>query len=355
MALLSKLKNKKMLYLSILVIIGLGVGGLYVKDTYFAKKDISTNSNNIETYTIADNEKVFINGVILPIKSKNFSPTTQGEISKLNVTNGKIVKEGDFLYTIKNQSILDEVEELKSQLSTLKSNNSVEDPTLKAEILKLESQISTLSQKAYTNVNAPFDGKVYLDEDQENNEQQQFIMTLQSNEFYMKGQVSEQDLPKLQIDDPVDVLILSTNQKVTGRISSISDRPSSSTEVASSNGQLPLSYYDISISFDNQDNLVNGFHVQANIEIQDSTCKIPSSAILRDKNEKPYVFESLNGILKKQIVQIQSQNDEYTIVKGGLEKKDVILRYPSPEMKEGDNISTPDSLAKESNDKKGDK
>ena len=40
---------------------------------------------------IADNEKIFINGVIVPTKSQEFSIPTDGEISKLNVTNGKIV------------------------------------------------------------------------------------------------------------------------------------------------------------------------------------------------------------------------------------------------------------------------
>lgn len=61
-------------------------------------------------------KKIFINGIILPIKSKEFSIPTEGEISKLNVTNGKIVKEGAILFTIKNESIISEVEILKSQM-----------------------------------------------------------------------------------------------------------------------------------------------------------------------------------------------------------------------------------------------
>lgn len=343
MALLDKLKNKKVILGISALIVVLGIGGLYIKKVYIPKKDISIDTNNyIETYTIADNEKIFINGIILPVKSKDFLITNQDEISKLNVTNGKIVKEGDFLYTIKNQSILDEIEELKAQLDTLKKTDSESEPTLKTEILKLEAQISTLDKKAYTNITAPFSGKIYLDEEQTTTDEKSMIVTLQSNEFYMKGQINEQDLTKLQIDDPANVLILPTNKNITGRISYISDRPSS--EEVGSGGQMQLSYYDIKISFDEQDNLINGFHTQASIEIQDSICKIPSSAVLTDEKEKTYVFKSLNGILKKQIIQIQSQNDEYTMVNEGLDKKDIIIRYPSPEMKEGDNIS-PDDLS----------
>lgn len=163
------------------------------------------------------------------------------------------------------------------------------------------------------------------------------MITLQSSTFYMKDHTSEQDLPKLQIDDPVTVTILSTNKKVTGRVSAISDRLTSSQ--GNNMAKSSLSYYDIDISFENQEDLVNGFHVPACMEITDSLCKIPSSSILKDENDKPYVFKSYDGILKKQKVEIQSQNDEFTVVKGGLDKQDVIIRYPSNEMSEGDVIS----------------
>ena len=335
MSFLEKFKNKKVkIGVGITVIITLSLGVYYIKNK--EANSFQSEENYIETYTISDNEKIFINGVILPTKSKEFSMPAEGEISKLNITNGKIVKEGDLLFTVKNESIISEIDSLKIQISDLKKSNIENDPIIKAEINKLESQVSTLNKKAYTNTTAPFAGKVYLN-DQSNNPETASIITLQSSTFYMKGQTSEQDLPKLQIDDPVAVTILSTNKKVTGRVSSISDRPTTNQGDNMSNPSL--SYYDIDISFENQEDLVNGFHVQACIEITDSLCKIPTSAILKDKNDKPYVFESFDGILKKQIVEIKSQNDEFTVVKGGLDKQDIIVRYPSDEMKEGDSIS----------------
>ena len=45
-----------------------------------------------------------------------------------------------------------------------------------------------------------------------------------------------------------------------------------------------------------------------------------------------------DGILKKQKIEIQSQNDEFTVVKDGLDKQDIIIRYPSDKMNEGDAI-----------------
>lgn len=292
---------------------------------------INSEENYVETYTIADNEKIFINGVILPTKSKEFSMPTEGEISKLNVTNGKIVKEGDVLFTVKNESIISEIDSLKSQINELKKSNIDNDPIINAEINKLESQVSTLNKKSVYRHYCSFCWKnVYL-----NDQDGSSMITLQSSTFYMKGQTSEQDLPKLQIDDPVTVTILSTSKKVTGRVSAISDRPTSSQGDNMNNPTL--SYYDIDISFEDQEDLVNGFHVQACIEITDSLCKIPSSSILKDENDKPYVFKSYDGILKKSKNETKVQRWIYSC-KRRLDKQDIIIRYPSDKMNEGDAI-----------------
>ena len=343
MSFLKKLKYKK-------VKIGIGVillGALSI-GIYCFKNDNTNSSlsdeNYVETYTIADNEKIFINGVILPTKSKEFTLPSEDEISKLNVTNGKIVKEGDPLFTVKNEAIIDEIDILKTQINELKKSNIENDPIMTSEINKLEAQVSLLDKKAYINTTAPFAGKVYFNEEGSNS-----IITLESSTFYMKGQTSEQDLPKLQIDDPVSVTVLSTNKKVSGRVSLISDRPSIN-QVDNTNPSI--SYYDINISFENQENLVNGFHVQACIEITDNLCKVPTTSILRDENDKPYVFESFDGILKKQIVEIHSETDEFTVIKGGLDKKDIIVRYPSEQMSEGDLIPV-DNLTPEASDTEG--
>ena len=108
------------------------------------------------------------------------------------------------------------------------------------------------------------------------------------------------------------------------------------------NGNSSLSYYDIHISFENQENLVNGFHVQASIEVIDTLSKIPTSALIKSEDET-YVFESIDGILKKQAVEIASSNDEFTVIKSGLDKNDIIVRYPQGDMKEGDPINISDT------------
>ncbi len=336
MQFMKKFQNKKVLIGTITIVV-LGIG-VFIYNKNNNNDDISQTENTIETYTIADNEKIFINGKIIPTESKDFSMPTDGEISKLNVTNGKIVKKGDLLFTTKNESILDEISSLKNQISDLKGSNIENDPIVNSEINKLNAQVSSLDKKAYINTYAPFDGKVYLNE--ESNTTNSSFITIQSNTFYMKGLASEQDLAKLKIDDPADVLILSTDQKIKGRVSFISDRPVSSEDMV--NGNSSLSYYDIHISFENQENLVNGFHVQASIEVIDTLSKIPTSALIKSEDET-YVFESIDGILKKQVVEMASSNDEFTVIKSGLDKNDIIVRYPQDNMKEGDPINISDT------------
>ena len=347
MSFFKKLKNKNIVIAGgIILLASLSVGIIYVNKN---SNSSLPEENYVETYTIADNEKIFINGVILPTKSKDFTLPSESEISKLNVTNGKIVKEGDLLFTVKNEDVLNEIDILKAQITELKNNSTEIDPLIESEINKLEAQVSALNKKAYTDITAPFAGKVYFND---NNMDSQYssTITLQSTTFYMKGQTSEEDLSKLQIDDPVNVTVLSTNKNVSGRISLISDRPSTNQGDGMSNSSL--SYYDVNVSFENQENLVNGFHVQACIEVTDNLCKIPTTSILKDENDKPFVFESFDGILKKQIVEIQSQNDEFTVIKGGLDKKDIIVRYPSEQMSEGDLIPV-DNLTPEASDTEG--
>lgn len=333
MRFIEKSKNKKIL-IGTIIIIALG-SGVFIFTKNNNKNDNTIKTENmIETYTIADNEKIFINGKIVPTESKDFNIPTEGEISKLNVDNGKLVKKGDLLFTTENESILNEIDSLKIQINDLEKSNSENDSIINSEINKLNSQISILNKKAYINTYAPFDGKIYLNE--ESNTSDSSFMTLQSNTFYMKGIASEQDLSRLKIDDPAEVLILSTEQKIIGRISFISDRPTSSENMVGENSSL--SYYDINISFENQENLVNGFHVQASIEIIDNLSKIPTSALVKTDDEV-YVFKVIDGILKKQNVEIVSSNDEFTVIKSGLDKNDIIVKYPIDNMKEGDPIN----------------
>ncbi len=336
MLFLEKFKNKKFRIIVSLTSVLCVTLGIYF---FYKGKDNKINSEEpesfIETYAIPESEKVFINGIVLPKDSKDFTLSDGEEIDQLKVENGQSVKKGSVLFTCKNPSVINEINELKSQVSELKSSQEVSDPSISLEINKLNAQIKSLNENAYSKTLAPFDGKVFINEESES---QSGFITLQTNEFYMKGQASEQDLAKIQVDQTAKVLILSTNKNLTGRISFISERPSTDSSSEYQQQSSTLSYYDINIAFDSQEGLVNGFHVQASIKLDNSYSKIPASSIL-ESEDKYYVFKDLEGILKKQSVEIESRNEEFAVVKSGLKENDIILTTPTEEMEEGQSLS----------------
>lgn len=208
-------KNKRFkIYAGIAVIILLILGVLAYVDS--KNTELQANENFIETYTIPENEKIFINGMVVPKQTKDFNISGDYELSDVNVTNGQKVNQGDLLFTAKNPTIIAEIDSLKSQLSQYKKQKiSLSDiaenkdaiASINAQITALNSQIASLDKKAYDRVTAPFDGTVYLNDQTGNPDQPVSFMTIQGLEFYMKGQASEQDLPKMKIDQMVNILV----------------------------------------------------------------------------------------------------------------------------------------------------
>ncbi len=330
-----KLKNKKSNIFIVITIVILIIIGIYAFNKYSHNNvDNAEAESYIETYIIPESEKVFINGIVIPKDSEDFSLSADEELVEIKVKNGQSIKKGTILYTCKNQSIIDEISELKLQLSHLKSSQDYDDPSISLEINKLNSQIKSLNEKAYTKIYAPFEGKVFLNQ---NSEESSSLMTVQTNEFYMQGKASEQDLAKIKIDQTAKILVFSTNQELMGRISFISERPTSDSSDEYQQ-QSSLSYYDINITFDSQEGLINGFHVQASIKLDNTYTKIPLSSILKSEDTS-YVFKDLDGVLKKQVIEIDSQTEEFAVVKSGLKENDIIIKNPTKEMQEGQSIS----------------
>lgn len=360
---LKKFKNRRLqIYIGIAIIVCLCLGILSFMDK---KRNASEVDQSLtETYTIPEGEKIFINGAVVPKQSKNFEVLAGYELSSVSVQDGQTVSKGALLYTSKNESIVTQVDSLKTQIDQLKKQKKTmpNTPENAATISSLDSQISSLNKemtslnsKAYIKTTAPFDGKVYVSNSDSDSETQSVdqlttpssFISLESTELYMKGQISEQDFSKLKIDQTVDIKVFSTDEELTGRISAISDRPSSSLSGGDMQQGSSLSYYDISIQFDSQESLINGFHLQASVKVENTSYKIPASAVLKDSKGRTYVFKDLKGTLKKQLVDITTQTEESAIIRNGLEENDVIIKFPTEEMKEGDPVpgstSTPTS------------
>lgn len=327
--------------LVILLAAGFMVGTDYVRRT----KEEQKLREKYEIYKIPAYENIDINGMVTPRESKQYANPENNSLSDISVENGQEVNDGDLLFTTKDNSVIEQINVLKSQLTSLNSQksrlsknnkdnvNNDAIASINAQISSVEAQISALNSSAYVKNTAPFAGKVYIN-DQNSTDMNTSFISLVSNEFFMKGYVSEDDLEKVQIDQTVSIKVNSSDKKMTGRISYVSDRP---TTTKTKEMKDNLSYYEVDISFEDQEGLVNGFHVDADLEIVSNEYKVPTTAVLKS-GDSAYVMKDLDGILKKQEVTIVKTGKNVTKIVTNLEPGDKILKHPDESMKEGDAI-----------------
>ena len=327
--------------LVILLAAGFMVGTDYVRRT----KEEQKIREKYEIYKIPAYENIDINGMVTPRESKQYANPENNSLSDISVENGQEVNDGDLLFTTKDNSVIEQINVLKSQLTSLNSQksrlsknnkdnvNNDAIASINTQISSVEAQISALNSSAYVKNTAPFAGKVYIN-DQNSTDMSTSFISLVSNEFFMKGYVSEDDLEKVQIDQTVSIKVNSSDKKMTGRISYVSDRP---TTTKTKEMKDNLSYYEVDISFEDQEGLVNGFHVDADLEIVSNEYKVPTTAVLKS-GDSAYVMKDLDGILKKQEVTIVKTGKNVTKIVTNLEPGDKILKHPDKSMKEGDAI-----------------
>lgn len=338
------IKNHKKgtaIVLVVLLAAGFMVGTDYVRRT----KEEEKLREKYEIYKIPAYENIDINGMVTPRESKQYATPENNSLSDISIENGQEVNDGDLLFTTKDNSVVEQINVLKSQLSSLnsqKSNlsrnnkdnaNNAAIASINSQISSVEAQISALNSSAYVKNTAPFAGKVYIN-DQNSTDMNTSFISLVSNEFFMKGYVSEDDLSKVQIDQTVSIKVNSSDKKMTGRISYVSDRP---TTTKTKEMKDNLSYYEVDISFEDQEGLINGFHVDADLEIISNEYKVPTSAVLKS-GDSAYVMKDLDGILKKQEVTVVKTGKNVTKIVTNLEPGDRILKHPDKTMKEGDAI-----------------
>jgi HlyD family secretion protein len=339
--------SKKRAIIGGIVVIVLCIGGFVVlknNNKVNAGEEVTATP---EIYTVPGKEKIFVNGKVVPVKSEDFFVDSEkGELDNIKVENGQNVENGTPLFTCKNSSAISEADELKEQIKTKEDEkNNTEDEILKksieSEISQLNRQVKKLEEKSYSTVHAPFSGKVYINEQAQGENQTPSIMTLESEEFYIKGQASEQDLSKVNLNQEVEVLVYSTKENLKGKITHIGDRPSTDQSGTDMMGNQNMSYYDIKISFiENQDlkNVKNGFHVQNTIEVSNKKVKVPYTALIQE-DEKRFIYKVIDGIIYKQEVKTEETTDEFAVITEGVGEEDEVIRYANDEnIKEGESI-----------------
>ena len=365
---------------TVVILAGVGVGSYFLKQS-MNKESVAT----MEIYTVPSTDKVFVNGKIEPEKVENiFLDATKGTVDKVEVENGDVVEKGDTLFTYKNDQVQSQVEQLELQLNSAKSQKEeinkqnaeakkqledlkkaglenqmpqggqmpnlgqnaggeISTGSVDEQIKLLEKQIKALKDKEYYKVTAPIGGKVILAESSTNPTQP--YITVESGDYYISGSVNEKDQPMIKEGQEVQITILSTNKNINGKISSVGNTPiDNGVSLAAQTGAQGgaggnMSYYEVKITPDSQEDLTNGFHVQASVNLDKKPIEIPKEAILSVDNEE-FVFKNVDGKLVKQVITYSPKegSEDEVIVSSGLNEEDKIVSNPTPNMKEGMNV-----------------
>ena len=324
--------------------------------------------------------------------------STKGEISEVHVTDGQAVNAGDSLFTYNNPTIEAQIEEISEQITsnenskvsinnklTNAKNNLAEKENqlnklkkqleefnfqdqVEADNISMNIQQTTAEIQAYkeqvsayedqidsvkTTLNSLYNKKEKLAADKnfvtasiggtivlssnEKDYTQPYII-IESQELIVKGVVSEKDYTKIKVNDNISINIISTNETIDGKILEIDDRPVSNTELnlsqVTQTTNTNVSYYNVLITLNSQENLINGFHSQGKVTLGDDTIKVFKTSVINEEG-KNYVFINRDGILDKVEILIQQEDGEYVIVESGLNANDVVMKNPTSETKAG--------------------
>ena len=383
------MKKKYLKYVVIGAIILVSTVSIYLVKV--ASDNSQVKSSSIETTMVGDSsQKIYINGMIEPIENKNiYLDTSKGKVDTVSVTDGQAVNAGDVLFTYKNDTITSQIEEFNGQISTYQtqkerlenkkkdSNNKLtekknslsnlksnpQDETiiasiqsLEAEVQGLETEISSYNDQLDTindsikdcnkkienlkkdeSVEVKADISGVVDIVGSKDDYTNVFISITSNDLYIKGSVNEKYVEKLKKEQEAEVLVIANNSTIKAKVDEISKKPSNGSSAIGSSMDTSansLSNYDVTLLLDSQENILDGYHVQATIFEEEKELKIPKEAII-EENGETFVYKVEDGVLKKQNVEYEdSENDDAKIL-SGLEEGEEVVTNPTEDTKEG--------------------
>lgn len=383
------MQKKYLRIVIIAAIIVISTVGIYLINA-FSKKPEENVVSEIKTTTIKGPKKIYVNGVVEAVESKNiYLNAEKGKIDTVSVTDGQSVSKGDVLFSYKNETIVTQINEYnseiascnnkksrlqskkeeankslsekKNQLSKLKEQllNDQDEAiatsisSLEAEIQSLEatlasydseiesvddlisqsnSKLASIKDKEYEKVTSEVSGIVRIVGSQDDYTNPYII--IDSKDMHIKGSVSEKYISKLKKDQQADVLIIATDKTVKGKIEEVSNKPDINSDPTGKSNSSSLSNYEVTLILDSQDNILEGYHIQATIYDGNNDICISKKAILT-KEGKSYVFINKDGVLSKKDVTYEKKDDKNVKILSGLKEGDKVVTNPSSTTKEG--------------------
>ena len=360
------MKNKWLwIIIAIIIVVLLGIALILKQVSGNSSKDDS--SKGYDTYKMKHEDALHLEGKAAPNAVKTYTNNSQiGTFTNVQVKDGQEVKQGDPLINYdtnqgKRQQLADKVDDAQSavnddyqKINQEPNNNDLQKKLNQDQsaLNEAQQQLSKHDKQVNDSTYASFDGKVDIKSKNDASEGQP-ILKLISTEPQLKSTVSEFDLDKIKEGDKVNVKVDNNGKTGKGKITKISELPTSydksdsAGESAGGEGEgasgNPVdndpsggssnnsSKYSVMIG-DIDIPVRAGFSMQADVPLK--TMKLPKSALTKD--DKVFVVDKHHKVHKRDI-QVNKANGQ-VYVKKGLKPGDKVLKDPKKTLNDGEKV-----------------
>ena len=367
------MKKKKLIWGTVIAVVVI-IAAVFLVN-YFGNQNsdeiiVDKDPFGIEYYTVPPMNQIFVNGVVTPEQSQEFyREESLGDRGELQVENGQIVEQDTLLYSYTNDTLQKEINQLYNEAARLETNRAntaykqqlaidrwyasseeersqtLDEITMDFNLYEIDSQIqeiysniASMEEKVNTEVTAPFKGKIVIPEEKKADAP---LLKLISENFYVSGTVNEKDLEKVELDQVADITVVSNGYTTLGKVSFVDTTPTNEN-ADPYGGVSTMSSYPVKLSFDSLEKIVNGYHVQATINMEENQVIIPKESIHKE-GDIQFVLVNDFGSVARRVIQTGEETDEGVAVTSGLEAEDEIIVSSQIEINEGD-LLNPDMM-----------
>lgn len=345
------LKNKKIL-IGLVIILGI-IGFSFYKKSQ-PKVLVGTEAKVVEEIV---RKTVSASGKVISTNEADLAFASTGELAKLNVKKGDMVKEGQLLASLSNydssqasKSARDSRDiaqrDLDLYIQTYESNKDAVGGKKEYDInirrlmellskaeANYQSSIGSLSK---TYLYAPFEGTV-VDTFKEEGEivglGEKVLKVAKLDNLVFEMDVDQEDFGLLKPDQAVEIQLDAYTKKIfTGKVLELPKYADANTE------QFTVR---IAISKDNEAQVLLGMKGDAKIIIETTNDKVKAltfDTIFKENDGSTYVWIDENKLLKKLPIEIGLEGDIYTELKSNLDGKTLYVPTGNVEFKEGSKV-----------------
>lgn len=330
----------------------------------FILKSVSGGSSKddhdgYDTYKVKRENAIHLEGKAAPNAVKTYNNNSQvGDFQSPAVQDGDQVKQGTPLVSYdtnngKRQELANKVNDIQHAVNEdqLRVNAAPNDQNTQQKLAEdqntlsqTQQQLNKFDRQVTDSVNAAFDGKVDIKNPHAS--EGEAILRLISKEPQLKATVSEFDISKIKEGDHVNVKVNNSGKTGEGKITKISELPTSFDKAGASGGSSQGNPVDknpgggesnsaskYTVEIGNIDIPVRaGFSMEASIPLK--TVKLPDSVLTKD--DQVFVVDEHNKAHKLKI-KIDKMNGQI-IVKKGLKPGDKVLKNPKKTLNDGDKV-----------------